>query len=105
MATQYSILACKIPLTEEPRGLQSMGPQRVGYNSVIEHTWLDIWLNYLEIIEDVVNKKKDILNEIWREITILSNHFYHFHLSKKIIITDFFIQDPQLQSSMLYAEK
>ena len=38
MATQYSILARKIPLTEEPRGLQSMGPQRVGYNSVIEHT-------------------------------------------------------------------
>ena len=29
MATHSSILACKIPLTEEPGGLQSMGSQRV----------------------------------------------------------------------------
>ena len=27
-----SILACKIPWTEEPRGLQSTGLQRVGHN-------------------------------------------------------------------------
>ena len=27
-----SILACKIPWTEEPRGLQSMGLQRVRHN-------------------------------------------------------------------------
>ena len=31
MATQSSILAWKIPRTEEPDGLQSMGPQRVGH--------------------------------------------------------------------------
>ena len=30
MATQSSILAWKIPWTEEPGGLQSMGLQRVG---------------------------------------------------------------------------
>ena len=30
MATHSSILAWKIPWTEEPRGLQSMGSQRVG---------------------------------------------------------------------------
>ena len=53
----------------------------------------------------MVNTKKDILNEIRREITILSNHFYHFHLSKKKKIMDFFIQEAQLQSSMPYAEK
>ena len=29
MATHYSILAYKIPLPEEPGGLQSMGSQRV----------------------------------------------------------------------------
>ena len=29
MATHFSILAWKIPWTEEPGGLQSMGPQRV----------------------------------------------------------------------------
>ena len=32
MATHYSILACRIPWTEEPCGLQSMGSQRVGHS-------------------------------------------------------------------------
>ena len=32
MATHSSILALKIPWTEEPGGLQSMGSQRVGHH-------------------------------------------------------------------------
>ena len=32
MATHSSILAWKIPWTEEPEGLESMGSQRVGHN-------------------------------------------------------------------------
>ena len=32
MATHSSILAWKIPWTEEPGGLQPMGSQRVGHN-------------------------------------------------------------------------
>ena len=32
MATHFSILAWRIPWTEEPGGLQSMGPQRVRHN-------------------------------------------------------------------------
>ena len=32
MATEFSILAWRIPWTEEPDGLQSMGPQRVGHD-------------------------------------------------------------------------
>ena len=32
MATHSSILAERIPRTEEPRGLQSMGSQRVGHD-------------------------------------------------------------------------
>ena len=35
MATHSSILAWKIPWTEEPGGLQSMGSQRDGYDSQI----------------------------------------------------------------------
>ena len=31
MSTHSSILACEIPWTEEPGGLQPMGSQRVGY--------------------------------------------------------------------------
>ena len=32
MATHSSILAWEIPWTEEPGGLQSTGPQRVGHD-------------------------------------------------------------------------
>ena len=38
MATHSSILAWRIPRTEEPGGLQSMGSQRVGHDSVHTHT-------------------------------------------------------------------
>ena len=37
MATHSSILAWKIPWTEEPGGLQSMGLQRVGHDWAAEH--------------------------------------------------------------------
>ena len=36
MATHFSILARKIPWAEEPRGLQSMGSQRVEHDLVTE---------------------------------------------------------------------
>ena len=32
MATHSSVLAWRIPWTEEPRGLQSMGSQRIRHN-------------------------------------------------------------------------
>ena len=37
MATYSSILAWKIPWTEEPGRLQSMGTQRVGHDRATEH--------------------------------------------------------------------
>ena len=46
MATYSSILAWKIPWTEEPGGLQSIGLQRVGYNFSTEqhmHARLSAW--------------------------------------------------------------
>ena len=36
MATHSSVLACRIPWTEEPGGLPSMGSHRVG------HDWSDL---------------------------------------------------------------
>ena len=39
MATHSSILAWKIPWTEEPGGLQSMGSQRVGHDWIWTHTY------------------------------------------------------------------
>ena len=38
MATHSSILAWKIPWTEEPGGLQSMGLQRVGHALACTHS-------------------------------------------------------------------
>ena len=38
MAIPSSILAWRIPLTEEPGRLQSMGPQRVRHDRATEHT-------------------------------------------------------------------
>ena len=51
MATHLSILAWKIPWTEEPGRLQSKGSQRVGYDWLTKHTiiirpqnWaIDMW--------------------------------------------------------------
>ena len=37
MATHSSILDWEISWTEEPGGLQAMGPQTVGHNWVTEH--------------------------------------------------------------------
>ena len=39
MATQSSILAWRIPWTEEPRGLQSVGSQEVGHYRVTNTVW------------------------------------------------------------------
>ena len=38
MATHSSILAWRIPWTEEPAGLQSMGSQRVGHDRKTKHS-------------------------------------------------------------------
>ena len=42
MAIHFSILAEKIPWTEEPGGLQSMGSQKVGNDSACTHAFLQI---------------------------------------------------------------
>ena len=47
MAIHSSILAWKIPWTEEPGGLQSMGSQRVRHDQVTEDAHTDerkVWL-------------------------------------------------------------
>ena len=45
MATHSSILAWKIPWTEETSGLQSTGSQRVGHNWACTHAYT-IWINF-----------------------------------------------------------
>ena len=82
MATHSSVLAWRIPWTEEPGGLQSIGLQRVGhdwgdwactmeYCSALEKN--EIWMD-LEIIilSEVTQKEK--ANTIW----------YNLHVEYKI---------------------
>ena len=47
MVTHSSILAWRIPWTEEPGGLQSMGSQRVGHN-VVTNTFTYFLQYYLQ---------------------------------------------------------
>ena len=54
-ATHSGILAWKIPWTEEPGGLQSMGVQRVGHNRV---TWVAGAHLYIQLSQHYLCKKK-----------------------------------------------
>ena len=65
MATHSSILAWKIPLTEEPGGLQSMGSQRIGHDRAQK-------VNYIHSV------KYYIVAKTW------TNHVYiNIHKSQK----------------------
>ena len=46
MATHSNILAWRVPWTEEPGGLQSIGSQRVGHNRIGRHTHENEVLEY-----------------------------------------------------------
>ena len=46
METHFRILAWKIPWTEEPGGLQSMGSQRVGHERLAEHACTPLKMVY-----------------------------------------------------------
>ena len=49
MATCSGILAWKIPWTEEPGGLQPMGPQTVGHNWATKNTINQVNLTHLSM--------------------------------------------------------
>ena len=49
MATPASIIAWKIPWTEEPDGLQSTGLQRVRHDLVTEHNHYNCYISPIQI--------------------------------------------------------
>ena len=49
MATHSSILAWRIPCTEEPGGLQSIGSQRVGHNWASNSFFIDSFLRFKQV--------------------------------------------------------
>ena len=55
MATHSSILAWRIPRTEEPGGLQSMGSQRVEHNLAAKHSTAQTWVGPSLVAQIVEN--------------------------------------------------
>ena len=51
LATHSSILAWRIPWTEEPSRLQSMGTQRIKHDSVTEHAHINFGMLYFHFIQ------------------------------------------------------
>ena len=56
MATHSSVLAWRIPGTEEPGGLLSMGSHRVGHN----------WLSSSSSSSSMTKREKEEIDEAWR---------------------------------------
>ena len=55
MAIHFSILALRIPCTEEPGGLQSMGFQRVGHKWVTNTSTLTIFHTFIQFTHPVTS--------------------------------------------------
>ena len=72
MVTHSSILAWRIPWTEEPGGLQSLGSQRVGHDWATKHSTFRRAFNILEIV--VVS----LMLHISRSITGCLSTSYYF---------------------------
>ena len=72
MATHSSILAWRIPWTEEPSGLQSMGSQRVG------HDWVTntFFLSGLNIHFHLVENQCLIFSQLFHNVFTLNQNNY-----------------------------
>ena len=64
MATQSSILAWKIPRTEEPGGLKPMGSQRVGHDWATEHTLTHMFKHNMYIYLLDISANESILSMV-----------------------------------------
>ena len=82
-ATHFSILSWRIPWTEEPGRLQSMGSQRVGHDwSNLAHTYTLMHAHTHEHTHPHTNMSSSITNEIWISSLDCTNvHFLMVTLS------------------------
>ena len=89
MATRFSILARKVPWTEEPGGLQSTGSQRVRQDwSDLSHSYIFITVVlFLSLPNPMLYVtsfcKTCILNHIekWKSNTVLAFFFFHYDVN------------------------
>ena len=81
MATHSSILAWRIPWTEEPGGLQSMGSQRVENDLVSKHT---CWYTEIQLVSHTAVTTSNVAK--FTSVLIICLLFYtnkSGHLEKK----------------------
>ena len=64
MAARSSILAWRIPWTEEPGRLQSMGSQRVGNNRMIKQQHFSLWVKSKMEENNINSFLKEYINTI-----------------------------------------
>ena len=83
MATYSSILAWKIPRTEEPGRLQSMESQRVGHNS---ETSLSFTLKDLKKKIEMMKNMQHRQYKSWKALTIY--YLYRLFIGKKWLVLD-----------------
>ena len=79
MATHSSILAWKIPWTEEPDGLQSMGLQKIGPNLATKQTKLlsRVGLTFQDFF---FSHSLSSVEDSWETVSPLCQSFRSFHL-------------------------
>ena len=82
MATYSSILACRIPSTEEPGGLQSTGSQRVGHNwGTDTHTCM-----YISVLNIVPSGSSFQFEMIWNEVICLFKQILTLKVMKQCLL-------------------
>ena len=69
MVTHSSILTWRIPWTEEPGRLQSMGSQRVGHDGVTNYLYFKDFKSHISLLPIVYTLCHfDILLKMWSEL-------------------------------------
>jgi len=72
MATHSSILAWRIPWTQEPSGLKSMGLQRVRYDLAIKHAYMiDFSSVAMKVLDSIFSRIK-LFHLLWKSVVYLS---------------------------------
>ena len=79
MATCSSILACEIPCTEDPGGLQSMGSQRVRHNLATKPQTTTTEVQNLEAEFAQANQGLTVLPWCPKKYSIQKSDFGHIH--------------------------
>ena len=97
MATHFSIFAWKIPRTEEPSRLQSMGSQRVGHDWVNErsrrrararvHTHTHTLTQFQHFFHEILSEWNPFRkSKVTLAFIILAQHYQHYTVHKHFIL-------------------